>query len=67
MSIINTVVLVRNIRVHMLRMKGVNLAARAVARVLLEGGQLRPYKFVKKISAKLDKTSLNFKNFQKFL
>ena len=30
------------------------------------GGQLGPYKFVKNFSAKINKTSINFKNFKKF-
>ena len=37
------------------------------SQVCIGGGQLGPYKFVKKFSAKINKTSLNFKNFQKVL
>ena len=40
---------------------------RAVARFLLVGGSCGHINFSKQFSAKIDKTSLNFKNFQKVL
>ena len=43
------------------------LVSRAVAKFLLVGGQLGLYKFVKTISPKINKTSLNFKILKKIL